>query len=793
MKYLPKDLYEKLEFDKILALLERECSGEMGQAYFQNLQPETDLKTIETRLKQAKELKLCLEKNDKFPYGSYYPIHEDLKYLAIEGYVLSIESLQRINAILVIFRDLFKFFTPVRRDIYPNLYDLIRHTSFDEALSKEINRVIDDEGNIRADASPELVRIRRATQSKMRELDGVYRRIIAEFRQKGWLADNVETFRNNRRVLAVPVEHKRKIRGIIHDESTTGRTAFIEPEGAIEVNNDIFDLEQEEKQEIYRILRGLSATLRPYCSALSDYQDVVVVFDIVHAKARIALKMKAVMPQLVNAPHFGIKKGRHPLLFLKNKAAGKETVPFNMELLRDNRLLLVSGPNAGGKSVLMKSIGLLQLMVQCGLLVPVHELSQMGLFEKIFAHIGDAQSLEDDLSTYSSHLQNMKAFLQNANEHSLILIDEFGSGTDPKIGGAIAEAILRGLNEKKAMGVITTHYGNLKMFAYRTAGIVNGCMNFDKDNLKPTYQLTVGRPGSSYAFEIASSVGLASSVLQYAKKRIGENEHSVDELLVDLQREKQEYDEKLKELNEKQTLLEKLIKEYGDQIKEVEFRRKKLKLDAKEFELYKSAQSNQELNRLIKELKQEKNVEKARSLVIKVREQQQTLASEVTQLNEAVYHAPTVVAEKPIVVGSHVKMRAGSATGKVESMDNKEAMILMGDMRVKVKLKDLVAVNDPLSTQRKPNVVTDAVSRSANFDGRIDLRGLTMLDADRILQDFMDNAVVSSANNLSIVHGKGDGVLRKMVRQKLKEYREVKRIYHPENNEGGDGVTIVEL
>jgi DNA mismatch repair protein MutS2 len=792
MNLLPKDIYEKLEFDKVLALLERECSGEMGQAYFQNLRPETDLKSIETKLKRAKELKLALEKNDKFTFGAYYSLDDDLKYLAIEGFVLSVESLQRINAILLIFRDLHRFFNPLRREIYPNLFDIIRHTNYDNDLSKEITRVIDDEGNIRSDASPELVRIRKATQSKMREMDGVYRRLIGEFRQKGWLADNNETLRNGRRVLSVPTEHKRKIRGIIHDESTTGRTAFIEPEAAIEVNNDIFDLQQDEKQEIYRILRDLSGRLRPYCPQLAEYQEIVFSFDVILASARVGLKMKAVMPQLVNAPHFGIKKGRHPLLYLKNKAAGRETIPFNMELYKDNRILLVSGPNAGGKSILMKSVGLLQIMVQSGLLVPVHELSEMGIFEHLFAHIGDAQSLEDDLSTYSSHLQNMKSFLHTANQHTLILIDEFGSGTDPKIGGAIAEAILRGLNDKKVMGVITTHYGNLKMFAYRTEGIVNGCMNFDKDNLKPTYKMTIGRPGSSYAFEIASSVGLDKEVLKYAKKRIGENEHSVDELLVDLQNEKQEYDDKLKEMAEKQAMLERLIKQYDEQIKDVEFRRKKLKLDAKEFELQKAATSGHELQRLVKELKQTQNIEQTKKLIHTVREEQQKLANEVTILNEDVYHSTPSV-EKPIVVGSMVKMRSGTATGKVESIDKKEAILLMGDMRLTVKIKDLVHVGEPLTAVPSSANRHDSVTRSANFDAKTDLRGLSMVEADRILESFLDNAVVSSANTLSIVHGKGNGVLRKLVKQKLKEYKGIKKIFHPEHNEGGDGVTIVEL
>ena len=792
MDLQPKDLYEKLEFDKVIALLERECSGELGQQYFENLRPSIRLSEIEQQLKEVKELKTAIEKNDNFPFAAYYPIDEDVKYLHIEGYVLSVESLQRINAIMLIIRDLNRFFAPVKQAIYPHLFAIIKDIKLDETLSKDISRVIDDEGNIRPDASPELTRLRRMQQSKLREIEGVYRRLLGEFRQKGWLTDSAETLRNGRRVLSVPSEHKRKIRGIIHDESATGKTAFIEPEAAIEVNNDLFDLEQEEKQEVYRILRGLSEKMRPFAADFPGFQAVVVRYDVVYAKARIAFKMKATMPQLINAPTFGIKKGRHPLLYLKNKAAGRETIPFTLDLYKDNRILLVSGPNAGGKSILMKSVGLLQLMLQCGLLVPVNEASEMGIFERIFAHIGDAQSLEDDLSTYSSHLQNMKYFLDKANEQTLILIDEFGSGTDPKMGGAIAEAVLKGLNERKIFGLVTTHYGNLKMFAYRTEGIVNGCMNFDSENLKPTYQLTVGRPGSSYAFEIATSVGLNRDVLKYAKKRIGENEQAVDELLVDLQREKQEYDEKLKEIGEKQGLLERLIKQYDDQVKDIEFRRKKMKLDAKELELQKNSQTNQELKVLLKELKQEKNVEKAQQIVQEVRIQQNRLSAEFNTLSEDVYTAIPAL-EKPILVGSTVKMRAGSATGIVESMDKKDAVLRMGEMRVTVKLRALIAVGEQLDIKRTPSVNTDAISRSATFDGKVDLRGMSMLDADKALEEFMDRAVVSSANSVHIVHGKGNGVLRKVVKNKLREYKQVRKFFHPEHNEGGDGATVVEF
>ncbi len=794
MLLFPNDLYEKLEFDKVIQLLISECLGEPAQLHFFSLVPSTDLKTIEQQLKMVKELKLSLEKSDKFPLGNYYSIVEDVKLLPIEGYVLSVESLQRINKLLIIFKDIARFFTPIRIEIYPTLHSIIRETPYNETLVKEIARVIDPEGNIKPDASPELMRIRRSMNSKMREIESVYKNLISEFKQKSWLADSTETLRNGRRVLAVLTEYKRSLRGIIHDESATGRTTYIEPEAAIEVNNDLFDLEQEEKQEIYRIMRNLSNFLRPFTNDILQYEEIIIAYDVVHSKARVAIKMKANMPQLINSPRIGIRKGRHPLLYLKNKAHNKETVPFTLDLYNGNNILLVSGPNAGGKSVLMKSVGLLQLMIQSGLLVPMHELSEMGIYEKLFVNIGDSQSLEDDLSTYSSHLANMKFFLEHADANTMILIDEFGSGTDPKMGGAIAESILKTLNEKQVMGVVTTHYGNLKIFAYRTAGIINGCMNFDKDNLAPNYSLTVGRPGSSYAFEIASNVGFGGEVLRYAKKRIGENEQAVDELLIDLQREKQEYDEKIAELNEKQTLLDKLVKQYSENIEDVEARRKKQKLESKELELTKTAQLTQEMQRVLKELKQEKNIERAREITTEIKEKQQVLANQVSELVEEVYYAPSSKSiELEIKAGTLVKMRTGSATGRVETLSGNEATVVMGALRLHVKLRDLTAVEEnktqPLPLAHNNN----SISRSAYFDPKIDVRGLDMIEAEKILEDFMDQAIVSTANSIRIVHGKGNGVLRKLVGRKLKEYKSIKKVYHPENNEGGDGVTMIEL
>jgi len=795
MQLEPKDLFEKLEFNKIVALLEKDCYGEMGRTAIRKLQPDTDIEKIRIRLKQTEEFKRTITEGDPFPMGNYPGLSEDLQMLEIEGYVLPEEGLQRINIVLRLMNEIFGFFVPERQQVYENLYALIRNTTFDKTLMEAIEKVIDEEGEIRPDASKQLARIRRSIGAKQKELERAFGKLIHDYRKRGWLTDNVESFRNGRRVLSVPAEHKRKIRGIIHDESTTGKTAFIEPEGVIDINNDIFDLYTEEKREIYRILKELSETLRPYIPMLGHYEKLIARFDFIQAKARLAVQLRAEMPKLVNKPHLGIQMAYHPLLLLKNKEVERETVPFDLTLFGENRILMLSGPNAGGKSITLKSVGLLQLMVQSGLLVPADEISEFGIFKKIFADIGDQQSLEDDLSTYSSHLKNMKTFLENADKDTLLLIDEFGSGTDPKIGGAIAEAILEQYNAKKVSGVITTHYSNLKIYSFKTKGMVNGSMLFDKETLSPTYHLRVGRPGSSYAFEIAEKSGLDKKVLKYAKHRTGANEKAVDQLLVDLQQEKQEVEEKLEQAIERERKLEKLIKNYENLHKDLEFRRKKVKLEAKEQSLQQVARDNKELERLIREIKEQQNLEKAKELAAEVKEEREQLKEEVNTLREKVYYEPEAPQSKkgPIREGDFVKLRTGGATGTVETLEKDTAIVQMGMMRMTVKLRDLQHANAPLEVRSTKSVKTDMVSDVADFESKIDIRGMRMEEAVKVVEDFVDQALISNATNLRIVHGKGNGVLRKAVKSKLREYDAITNVKHPDEQAGGDGVTLVEI
>jgi DNA mismatch repair protein MutS2 len=794
MRLEPKDFFEKLEFDKVVDLLAKECLGELGQAAIRELRPMTNLGAIQEKLQEVAAFKLSLEQNDRIPLKTYSDIAADLHLLSIAESVLPEEGLRRINVTLQTVGEIYRFFTPARKELYAPLYNIIRNTDFDSNLVREIDRVIDKEGNIRPDASPELARIYKVIQSKMRELDKVFRDLANEYRNKGWLSDSVESFRNGRRVLSVPVEHKRKIRGIIHDESATGRTAYIEPEPVIEINNDLFDLEQQQRREIYRILKELSAVLRPYVPVIEQYQEFMVIFDQIQSKARLALRIKGVAPLLNDEPKFDIREGYHPLLLLRNQAQSRKTIPFTLHLDDKNRILLLSGPNAGGKSITMKSVGLLQLMVQSGLLIPVDKRSELGIFYNFFADIGDQQSIEDDLSTYSSRLRNMRIFLDHADERTLVLIDEFGSGTDPQIGGAIAEAILWELNYRKVVGVITTHYSNLKIFAFKSKGILNGSMVFDSDNLAPTYELKPGRPGSSYAFEIAEKSGLSKKVMDYAKNRIGKNDKAVDQLLVDLQREKQETEERLQELKNKQDNLDRLIKTYDTMQRDLEFRRKKQKLEVKEQAMQSNAQENKDLERLVRELRETRNLEAAVEAANKAREEKKKLAEEVVQLREEVIYNPAgAKPDRPIKKGDSVRIKAGGATGVVEAIKGEKAIVEMGLMRMTIPLRDLQPISPTMDLRAGKSVSMDTVEKNATFYPRLDIRGARYDEALRMVEDFMDQALMTSSNHLQIVHGKGNGTLRKVVKDKLREYNVEMEIRHPEPESGGDGVTLIEF
>lgn len=799
MEFSPSDLFEKLEFDKILLITESLCLGEAAAEYFRNLKLSTQPHVIERQLQEVFEHKKTYNENHNFPSTAYADISEDLKMLSIEGFVLSAESLINIAQILQGTEKFYKFFNPKSetRSLYPSLYNIIREIDFDEQLLKSINRVVDEEGNIRPGASPELQRLARMQASKRQELDKRFRQVANFYQSKNQLADTVESFRNGRRVLAVLAEYKRQIKGILHDESATGKTVFIEPEEVIDLNNDLFDLDQEYRREIYRILRELSTLLRPYCEKLRQYLDITIKYDIIQAKGQLAYTLDATKPKLFTKAHFKFSRAFHPLLYIKNKKAKQKIVPFDLYLKDDNRILVLSGPNAGGKSICMKAVGLMQLMTQAGMLIPVEEGSEIGIFEKFFADIGDQQSLEDELSTYSSRLQNAKYFMEQADDKTLVLIDEFGSGTDPKMGGAIAESILRELNYKKVFGLITTHYSNLKTFAFENRGLINGHMVFDMKTLSPTYELRVGKPGSSYAFEIASKSGLPERIINYAKKQIGHKEQNFDEMIIDLQKERQQLTEAQKLIAEQQKQLDQLIKNYEFAQKELEFGRKKLKVQIKELELLDLQKTHKDLQKVLREMREEENrqkaIDKAQHILEKTKVEQQELSVTIEEIKEDIYKVYEEKEHGIIEEGSTVRMRNGGVIGTVKEIKKKEAIVQMEHISINVKLRDLILISNPLEINQGDRIKTSIIQKQSVFDTKIDIRGMRYEDALQTLQEFLDSALLSNAHEVRIVHGKGFGVLRKAVQVKLKEYPNIKDVRYAEANQGGDGQTIIEF
>jgi len=792
MYIYPKNIKEKVEYHKVIAEIQRECVSEMGKKYFDDIAILTDLKQIQRLLDETEEFRKSIERGEHIPLYTFESITEDLYLLSKEGYVLEIDSIKNIYRIVSIGQELLKYFKDAEKiKCNPLISEIISHIILDGKLTQEIDRILDEEGNVRPNASEELSKISKSIRSKEREIDKIFNQQLESYKAKGFLVDTLETMRNERRLLTVAVEHKRKVSGIIHDESATGKTVFIEPEGVIAINHEIYNLYAERRHEIYKIMRTLCAFMRPYTDGLIVLQHILVKLDTIRSKAKFAYRINGRKPLLQAKPTLGIKTAFNPILVLKNEALGLPVVPFDMELLHQNRVLILSGPNAGGKSVAMKSVGLLQLMIQSGILVTADENSTFGIFNKVFVDIGDQQSLEDDLSTYSSHLSNMRETVTQADKDSLVLIDEFGSGTDPKIGGAIAEAILNELNHKKVYGVITTHYSNLKYFAYKAQGIVNGSMEFDTQHLKPTFRLNIGKPGSSFAFEIAQKIGLDAKIIDYAQKKTGKNEKAIDDMLVAIMSEKKEYEDKLISLIDKQDRLDKLIASYEAMNSDLEIKKKKLKLKAKEEVAIIAMDQNKEMQKILKEIKHSKNESKAREAAEVLKAHHEKTIKELAVLKHEVYHKEIAASIEKLEVGAFARMRNGTSTGEILSIEKGSAEIQMGFIKMKVPLIELVSAKEPIDIRSRKSINTNLSQERT--DTKIDIREYTKLDALRMLEEFLDNALLSNAFELKIIHGVGTGVMRNEVKKMLRQYKDVKEFWHPEPEAGGEGVTLVRM
>lgn len=791
MLLYPKDIREKLEFSKIIDFIKRECLSSMAGDYFDAIEIHTSLAAIDRLLRETEEFKKSIERGEVIPISSFESVTQDVYMLRKEGYVLDINSIRNIYRIVSIGYELTQYFRDTEKaKLNPLMQELVSGIIIDQALTKEIDRVLDEEGDVRPNASEELLKISKSIRSKERELDKVFNDQLDVYKAKGYLVDTLESLRSGKRVLTVAVEHKRRVPGIILDESATGKTVYIEPEKVLVLNQDIYNLYAERRHEIYKILRALCAFIRPYADALLAIQHCLIKMDTIRAKAKFAYRINAARPVLQESPVFAFNTAFNPVLVLKNEASGNPVVPFDLELHHNNRILILSGPNAGGKSVALKSVGLIQLMLQSGMLVPADENSKFGIFKKIIVDIGDQQSLEDDLSTYSSHLLNMKKTTSEADQSTLVLIDEFGSGTDPKIGGAIAEAILNDLNHKKVFGVITTHYSNLKYFAFKTPHIVNGAMEFDKQHLTPTFRMHIGKPGSSFAFEIAEKIGLDNRIVSYAQKKTGKNEKAIDELLITLMTEKKEYEDKLTSLIDKQDRLDKLIQTYEQMHTDLEIRKKKLKLQAKEQAAITVMDQQKEMQKFLKEMKREKDEEKALEAAIALKKKQEEALKELEKLKMEVFANEISASKEKLEVGAFVRMRNGTTTGEILRIDKNMADVQMGMMQLRVPLVELTLVREPIEIKKGKSVQT-SLAGTALPETKIDIREYTKNDALHMLQQFLDKALLSNVYELRIIHGVGTGVMKNEVKRMLREYKDVREVWHPSPEQGGEGVTCV--
>jgi len=692
----PASAPEQLEYDKVKALLAGFCQTEYAKSKAQGLRIHTRIGFIEQELNQANEFKVLLQSGLHFPNEFTQSIQRELKLVGIPGAALSGEQLLLIRKLAENTHQLFRWFDKERRSAYLWLSQVIDGTHYEKAVIKLIDEVVDEAGQVKDSASAELSAIRMNLFRKRNELRRVFDKIIGKMNKLGYLADIEESFMNGRRVLAVFAEQKRMVRGVLHGESDSRKTSFIEPDETTGLNNEIFSLEHEEGREVYRILRKLTEDLSVYAGLLNAWYLVCGEFDFIRAKARLAIDGHANRPMIRDRPQLKLIDAYHPLLYRYNRVQGKPTIPVTLSLDEKQRILVISGPNAGGKTVTLKTIGLLQLMVQSGLLVPVHPDSEMGIFKHLMIHIGDTQNLEFELSTYSSHLKNMKYFMENANGRTLFFIDELGSGSDPSLGGAFAEVIMEELARKHSFGVVTTHYLNLKVMANKVAGIINGAMQFDEKNLLPLYKLIVGKPGSSYTFSIAERIGFDKRLIEKARSLVDEDHFTLDKLLNRTEQDLQRIDREKSELKQLLKENERLKKEMQQVLDKERHRQEMEKLQLQNKISADKLVYLKDMERRLKAMVIEWRKADDKDKVVKMIHallfnQKEKVATEKQQkkLNEKFIEVGGEI--RP---GDKVKMKQNRQVGIVKSIRGKKAILQVGSIPITVALGDLVVVKD---------------------------------------------------------------------------------------------------
>ncbi len=794
MRLHPQDILSQLEFDKVLLDLQSRCRGIPAKNDLASQSFLGDVLLIEQKLEEIVAFQEIMTESKTIFVTDYSDISQYWKLLEKDGGVLEIEELLELSSQLQMTHSWFEFFNKERRVRWKALYKVLSGTEPQPKIRKAFFRIFDEDKQVKDSASSQLTSVRKSLLKKKAERNRVFESELSKNKSRELLADQTESVRNGRRVLAVLSEHKRKVKGIVHDESSTGKTVFIQPENTLALDNEIFELHNEERREIRKILMQLCDDLRKEIFCLKTNFSVIIAFDIIQAKAKQANDLGInSAPKCSGDAELEWYRARHPLLLLKHKKNHDAVIPFDLKISADTKITVISGPNAGGKTITLKAVGLLCLMHQAAILTPVEDHSTMGIFDQILSDIGDQQSLDQDLSTYSSHLQNMTYFTTEADARTLFLIDEFGAGTEPTIGAALAESVLLSLANSDSRGIVTTHYGNLKILASKEPGMQNASMAFDEEALKPTFRLQTGVPGSSFAFEMANRSGLSPNIIRNARKKTGKKEGRLDYLLSNLQREKKELSEKMDALDEEKKKLDKLVRNYDRMSKELDVRRKKLKLEAKQFELQQKNRSNRELEKVIREIRENQKLEKAKELASRIKKSKKILEEETKDLHKEVFDkSPDRSSQKPFSVGDHVRMKSGGLVGTIQFIQKQKAKVIVGNMTLSAPLTDLEHSRAPIDIQPYKSVKS-TVMQTNEVHHLIDVRGLRKEETLVRLEQFIDNALMANLKYLKIIHGKGNGVLKQVVREKLNDYANKFEISHPRPDQGGEGVTLVTI
>lgn len=822
----PDNLEHKINFDAVRDYLSRLCTSPLGRHHCEQMSFSTRYDEVRRRLCQTDEMRGIIEADAGFALTGINDCRQLLASLRVPGSFPAETELPPLRSSLGAMADIAIFFAKLRHvddetghasSPYPELDTLAAGLMPFNGITAAIDRIVDRHGDIKDNASPELAEIRRSMAATAGSINSAIRRVMARAVAEGYIeSDATPSVRDGRLVIPVAPMYKRKIQGIVHDESASGKTFFIEPAEVVEANNRLRELGIEERREIVRILTALADVIRPEIDTLLDGFDLLGVFDFIYAKAQYARITGGTMPHLSPVPELEWYHACHPVLKLSLEKAGKEIVPLDITLRPDSRILVISGPNAGGKSVTLKTVGCVQYMTQCGILPPVYDHSHVGIMESIFIDIGDDQSIDDDLSTYSSHLRNMKFFLANGDSATLALIDEFGGGTEPQIGGAIAQAMLKQFNARGMWGVITTHYHNLKQFAEETSGLVNGSMLYDRQRMQPLFKLAIGQPGSSFAIEIARKTGIPESIIADASEIVGSDYVNMDKYLLDIARDRRYWENKRQAIRLKEKQIDGVLSRYEEEMETLRGKRREIISEARDEAKRILEGSNAAIERTIREIRtSQADKERTREARQKLEEERKALKNnadiagdhplldkKIPKKKKTAPVAPkTVAKDRPLEVGDNVVLDGSSTVGTISEIDGKNAVVVFGQMKTTVKLARLQhTLRQPQSGAVKGGVSyissqTSEASRERQlaFSHEIDVRGMRADEAVQAVTYYIDDAIQFNAGRVRILHGTGTGALRQYIRRYLDTVPAVKSYRDEDVRFGGPGITVVEF